>query len=180
MKKVLNGSIFDGLSSYLGDVWFSIRSIFGSCLTAFPYLFGLGDYRKEVTEQYPDPISSKTEDDLPPRTRGLLYNDIERCTGCKECEKVCPTDCFTVETEPGADASKVWVSNFDIDLSRCVFCGLCVEACQPQSLTHTKKYEGSARVTTGMIMRFGRGEVTTEQQEKWAQLRKLQESGGDI
>ena len=149
-------------------------------MTAIPYLFGIGDLRKEVTEQYPDPVSSKTEDDLPPRTRGLLFNDINRCNGCRECEKVCPTDCFTVETQPGPDAAKVWVSKFDIDFSRCIFCGLCVEVCQPQSLIHSKKYEGSARKISAMIASFGRGDVTPEQQEKWAAVRRQQDAGENL
>ena len=180
MKENERQSILDALSGYFVDGWVSVRSVFGSCLTAFPYFFGIGDQRKEVTEQYPDPVSSKTEDDLPPRTRGLLTNDIERCTGCRECEKICPTNCFDVETQPGPDPGKIWVSTFDIDFSRCVFCGLCVEVCLPQSLTHTKRYEGSSRITSGMVRRFGRGDVTPEQQEKWANLRKQQDSEEDL
>lgn len=168
-------SIFDSLSLYFVEVWSSCRSVLGSCATAFPYLFGIGEQRKEVTEQYPDPISSKTEDDLPPRSRGLLFNAIDRCTGCGECEAVCPTGCFTVETQPGGDPSKRWVSIFDIDHSRCTFCGLCVDVCAPQSLVHTKKYEGAAFVPSDMIARFGRGEVTPEQQDKWAALRRQHE-----
>lgn len=173
-------SIFDAVFHYFLGVWSFIRAFFGSFFTAFPYLVGMGEFRKEVTEQYPDPISSRTEDDLPPRTRGLLFNDIERCTGCRECERVCPTECFIVETHEGPEASKLWVSTFDIDLSRCVFCGLCVEVCQPQSLVHTRKYEGAARKTSGMVKRFGRGEITPEQREKWAILRKQREAGDDV
>jgi formate hydrogenlyase subunit 6/NADH:ubiquinone oxidoreductase subunit I len=135
-----------------------------------------------VPEQYPDPISSKTEDDLPPRTRGLLFNDIDRCTGCRECELVCPTSCITVETQAGAEASKVWVSKFDIDFSSCIFCGVCVEVCQPVSLVHTKKYDAATLHTADMIASFGRGDVTFEQQEKWASQRRQQESneGGTL
>lgn len=175
MKDEQKVSIFHGITAYFADVRSSVRSVIGSCMTAFPYFFGVGEARKEVTEQYPDPISSKTEDDLPPRTRGLLKNDIEVCTGCRECERVCPTECFTIETQPGSDSTKLWVATFDIDLSRCVFCGLCTEVCLPQSLIHTKKYEGAARSASGMIRRFGRGDVTPEQQDKWAAIRRQQE-----
>jgi formate hydrogenlyase subunit 6/NADH:ubiquinone oxidoreductase subunit I len=179
VNRTENKSVLSAVFSYVYDVWLALRSFGSSCMTAFPYLFGAGDLRKEVTEQYPDPISSKTEDDLPPRTRGLLNNDISRCTGCRECEKVCPTACITVETQPGPEASKAWVSTFDIDFSRCIFCGLCVEVCLPQSLTHTKKYEGAAYHTSEMVARFGRGDVTPEQQEKWASVRRQQESNGE-
>jgi formate hydrogenlyase subunit 6/NADH:ubiquinone oxidoreductase subunit I len=168
-------SVFSSLRSYLSDVFLACRSVWNSCVTALPYLFSAGENRKEVTEQYPDPISSRTSEDLPPRTRGLLFNDIDRCTGCKECEKVCPTQCIRVETEPGADETKLWVATFDIDFSKCIFCGLCVEVCQPQSLTHTKQYEGAVYLVEDMSTSFGRGHVTPEQREKWEDLRRSRE-----
>ncbi len=145
-------------------------------MTAFPYLLRWGDLRKEVTEGYPDPISSKTADDLPTRSRGLLFNDIDRCTGCGECEKVCPSRCIKIKDEPGADPSKLWVSVFDIDFSRCIFCGLCVEVCQPGSLAHTRQYEGAAYQVSDLVASFGRGTVTDEHRSKWAILRKMSES----
>jgi formate hydrogenlyase subunit 6/NADH:ubiquinone oxidoreductase subunit I len=164
-------SVFSTIANYVRDALWGARSVLGACITSIPYLFSAGEYRKEVTEQYPDPISSRTPDDLPARSRGLLYNDIDRCTGCRECEMVCPTQCISIETEPGADASKIWVSVFDIDFSRCIFCGLCVEVCQPQSLIHTRQYEGAVYQLGQMVSRFGHGQVTPEQREKWASLR---------
>jgi formate hydrogenlyase subunit 6/NADH:ubiquinone oxidoreductase subunit I len=172
-------SVFSSIRAYFRDALWGIRSVMGSCITAIPYLFSAGEFRKEVTEQYPDPISSRTPDDLPPRTRGLLHNEIERCTGCKECELACPTQCIRVETEQGPDLAKVWVATYDIDFSRCIFCGLCVEACLPQSLTHTKQYEGSVYQLPAMVTHFGRGHVTREQREHWANLRQQSEEGGE-
>jgi formate hydrogenlyase subunit 6/NADH:ubiquinone oxidoreductase subunit I len=169
-------SVFGTLWRYLVDVAWAIRSVWGSCVTAVPYLFSAGEYRKEVTEQYPDPISSKTADDLPPRSRGLLYNDIDRCTGCRECEKVCPAKCIRIENEPGSDPSKIWVAVFDIDFARCIFCGLCVDICAPASLVHTRQYEGAVYEATDLVKSYGRGHVTIEQREKWAQLRQMSDS----
>lgn len=152
-----------------------------SLYTALPYLMNVrsGDLKKEVTEQYPDPVSSRIAEELPARSRGLLSNDIDRCTGCKECEIVCPVDCITIETEPGPNLNKIWVSVFDIDLSRCIFCGLCVEVCQPTSLTHTRKYESSVYDLPDLVASFGRGRVTPEQQRKWAELRRAKEEESD-
>lgn len=169
-------SVFSTLWTYLREVFSGVRSIFGSCFTALPYLFGHGDLCKEVTEQYPDPISSRTPDDLPLRSRGLLFNDIDRCTGCKVCEEVCPAKCITVEAEPSVDITKIWVSTFDIDFSRCIFCGLCVEICLPGSLVHTKQYEGAVYALRDLVASFGRGNVTPEQRAKWAAMRQLNES----
>ncbi len=171
----MNGNV-TGSRGFFREIFSRVRSTWTACTTALPYLFSSGDLHKEVTEQYPDPISSKTHEDLPPRTRGLLFNDIEKCTGCRACEKICPTDCFRIETEPGADATKTWVAQFDIDFSRCIFCGLCVESCIPQSLVHTKQYEGAVYSLGGMTAKFGRGYVTPQQRAKWASMRKaLQE-----
>lgn len=172
-RATLSGTI----RGYFSDVFGGIGSLFGSLFTALPYLLNVksGDLKKEVTEQYPDPVSSRSADELPPRTRGLLFNDIERCTGCKECQVACPVDCITVETEQGPDNARVWVSIFDIDNSRCVFCGLCVDACHPQSLVHTKEFEGVVETLPELVSSFGRGRLTPEQRSKWALARRNRE-----
>ncbi|MCM2322094.1 MAG: 4Fe-4S binding protein [Oligoflexia bacterium] len=172
----MRGSVFSAIREYLQDVYRRFQSIWGSLITAVPYLWGVGEQRKEVTEQYPDPVSSRTADDLPARSRGLLVNDIDRCTGCKECEKICPVQCIRVDTEAGADQSKLWVARFDIDYSKCVFCGLCVEVCHPQSLVHSKKFEGSVYELKDLVASFGRGFVTAEQRAKWAAMRQQAEN----
>lgn len=166
-------SVFSAVGAFLVRLWRALRSVSLACMTTLPYLFRWGDRRREATEQYPDPISSRTADDLPPRTRGLLFNDIERCTGCRECERICPTQAIYVGTEPGADNNKLWVSAFDIDFARCIFCGLCTEVCEPASLTHTRQYEGSAYDRRDLVAGFGRGQVTQEQRSKWAALRRM-------
>jgi len=168
----MSSSIFSTLSQYLRAIGAGIWSILGSCFTALPYLFGARDLTKEVTEQYPDPISAKTPDDLPTRTRGLLFNDIDRCTGCRECESQCPTACIRIEAEPAGDENKIWVSVFDIDHSRCIFCGICTDACLPGSLVHTREYEAAVFQLSDAVARFGRGWVTPEQRLKWATLRQ--------
>src|SRR5690242_11533402 len=90
-------SFFSNIFLYIENIFRGAWSISGSCMTALRYAVRWGELRKEVTEGYPDPISSKTADDLPQRSRGLLFNDIDRCTGCKECERVCPTRCIRIE-----------------------------------------------------------------------------------
>lgn len=171
----MTGSIFSTLSSYFKTVFQGFRSVLGSSFTVFPYLFGIGEHRKEVTEQYPDPVSSRTEDDLPTKFRGILYNDIDRCTGCRECQVVCPADCIQIETEPGPDLTKTWVSVFDIDFGQCMFCGLCVESCQPQSLYHTRQFEGAVYDLNDLVRSFGKGRVTPEQRQRWETMRLNEE-----
>ncbi|OFZ20095.1 MAG: hypothetical protein A2X94_09295 [Bdellovibrionales bacterium GWB1_55_8] len=175
----MRGSVFSTLVAYLKDVLWALRSVWGSCLTAVPYLFGSGDLHREVTELYPDPISSKTPDDLPAKSRGFLFNDIDRCSGCRECEKICPARCIRIEAEPAADESKIWISVFDVDFSKCVFCGICVEVCGPNSLRHTREFEGASYSNNEMVTRFGRGWVSPEQRKKWAAMRRqIEEEDG--
>ncbi len=159
-------------------MFISAHSVARSFLSSLPYLFNLSEWHKEVTEQYPDPISSRSAEDLPARTRGLLFNKIEKCTGCSECEKVCPTRAIFLECEEGYDTSRPWVSIFNIDFSRCVFCGMCVEVCEPQSLVHTKQYEGAVYNKTDLVSSFGRGRVTQEQRAKWATLKQQNKMEG--
>lgn len=151
-----------------------LRSVIRALGATLPYLRGgsAADLRKEVTEQYPDPVSSRTEGDLPPRSRGLLFNDIERCTGCRDCEAICPVRCISIETVQVPDSTKAWVSVFDIDFSSCTFCGLCVEACVPSSLVHTRAYERAVFDLTDMSARFGRGRITPEQRARWERVQR--------
>jgi len=168
-------SIFSLIRKYWFNIFRSLVSVWGSAFAIFPYLFGIGSQRKKVTEEYPDPVSSKTDDDLPSKTRGLLENDMKKCTGCQECEKVCPTNAIEVKNELGSSESKNWVAVFNIDYGRCIFCGLCVESCQPQSLVHTKKYEFATDRPDRLIVGFGKGWVSPELRRKWVTMREQEE-----
>ncbi|MDA8121735.1 MAG: NADH-quinone oxidoreductase subunit I [Deltaproteobacteria bacterium] len=103
------------------------------------------DAKEEVTQQYPE--ERRETDD---RFRGILHNDIARCTSCTMCAKVCPVDCITLESVRGADKKLVLVS-YDINVMRCMYCGLCVEVCPPKSLVHSGDYEKAL---------FNRGDFT--------------------
>lgn len=156
MKISIIGTIINALSVFMDG----FRSLLKALSASLPYLFNVNPntLRKEVTEQYPDPVSSRTVDDLPPRTKGLVQNNIDQCIGCQDCAKVCPVDCFAIESERMEDTQKEWISLFDIDHSKCIFCGLCVEMCPTNSLTHSKKYEGAATERKKMVEAFGRGD----------------------
>ena len=117
------------------------------------------EIRKIDTEFYPDPVSSRGKDDFPARARGLVFNEVEKCTGCGDCVKICPVTCISVDVQDHPRTQRPWVSKFEIDFSKCVFCGLCVEVCEPNSLTQTKEIQAAVFDTEDLKMNFGRGKL---------------------
>lgn len=80
------------------------------------------------------------------RFRGNEFTWYEdRCTGCASCAKYCPMGIIEIVTAPGGfDAQEGESYNlhlFDIDIGRCMFCGLCVEACPYDALHMGTKFE---------------------------------------
>lgn len=149
-----------------------ISSFFRAIGVIFPYFFGIGTHRKVMTEEYPDPVSSRTEADLPAKTRGRLTNDMSLCTGCGDCVESCPAQCIELSAEESPDPDKKWVSKFNIDYSRCLFCGLCTDVCEPKSITHTKVFVPASRQMASFVERFGRGDISPDQKEKWARMKE--------
>lgn len=77
--------------------------------------------RPPVTQRYPF-----ERRETPPRLRGQLLYDPERCTGCGLCSKECPADAIEVITLD--KKAKRFVIRYHLD--RCTFCAQCVESCR--------------------------------------------------
>ena len=61
------------------------------------------------------------------------------CVGCAFCARTCPDYAIHVERvdDPGCRS----LTRYDLDLSKCCFCGLCAEQCPTDALQHTGQYE---------------------------------------
>ncbi len=109
-------------------------------------LTGRHMFQRKITVQFPD---EKTP--MSPRFRGLhalrrYPNGEERCIACKLCEAVWPAMAITIESEQRDDGTRR-TTRYDIDLTKCIFCGFCEESCPVDSIveTHIFEYHGEKR-----------------------------------
>src|SRR5688572_13578853 len=84
-------------------------------------------FKPKATLNYPfekGPIS--------PRFRGehalrRYPNGEERCIACKLCEAICPAQAITIEAGPRRNDGTRRTTRYDIDMVKCIYCGLCQE-----------------------------------------------------
>src|SRR5437870_11841716 len=106
-----------------------------------------------ITVQYPE-----ERNPLPENYRNfpiLIYDtdDAEaglRCVACKRCEKQCPPQCiYIVKSEDKKHdymgKPQFYPKVFDIDISVCMSCQICVEVCPFEAIKMDKEFELSKR-----------------------------------
>jgi len=109
----------------IGGLWQLIRAM-GVTLKHF--------FQKPITVQYPE---EKVR--IYPRFRGRheLQRDedgLELCVGCGLCAAICPSGAIYVEAAENTEGERYskgerYACIYEINMTRCIFCGYCEEAC---------------------------------------------------
>jgi NADH-quinone oxidoreductase subunit I len=113
------------------------------------------------TFQYPEemrPISDRFRGRHKLRRR---ENGAPVCVACYCCQTVCTPNAIDIVAEESDDpAIEKRPKEFNINMLRCIFCGMCVEACPKDAIYMTKEFE-LARNTREKLQ-FGLDELLEE------------------
>ena len=115
-------------------------------------------FTPKSTEQYPE--NRKTTLHVAKRHRGrlvMLRNEdgSVQCTACTLCEKTCPNGTIKitsqmVTTEEGK--KKRQLVDYQYDLGDCMFCQLCVNACNFGAIEFTNDFENSTFERESLVL----------------------------
>lgn len=139
------------------DVWEGFWTVLVGMRITWRHVF-----TQPATLQYPS-----VKWPLPPRSRMRLFMKYEDCIGCGQCARACPVQCISIKAEkrdkekPAIWAStgnpiKLDVSVFDIDMSLCCYCNLCVYPCPTECIYMTPEYEFASGDLTEHLYRFAK------------------------
>ncbi len=146
-------------------------------------------FRKPVTDQYPDPEERHQVDLRYMGFPALLWDhDVPEpyCTGCMVCIRACPTQCMSAEMTDNpkyADETsrrRKIVETFEINLGRCILCGICVDVCNFDAIEMShdhelSKYERNGnRVDLDALLDMGRSFQT---ETSWSPTNPAKNSG---
>jgi NADH-quinone oxidoreductase subunit I len=107
--------------------------------------------RRPVTAQYP-----KQHLPVQPRFMGFPALTWDQkvgepyCTACMVCIRECPTQCMsaTMTDNPlykeGKSPRRKIVESFEINLGRCILCGICVDVCNFDAIAMSHEHEISS------------------------------------
>ena len=106
--------------------------------------------RRPVTAQYPD-----ADKRMPLALRFMGFPALTwdeevgepYCTGCMVCVRECPTQCMKAQMkdnpahEEGRSNRRKVIDAFEINLGRCILCGICVDVCNLDAIEMSHDYE---------------------------------------
>ncbi|MAO75662.1 MAG: hypothetical protein CL699_05080 [Chloroflexi bacterium] len=94
-----------------------------------------------------------------------------RCTGCASCAKYCPLGIIKIVTGTSGVNSQEGQSYdlevFDIDIGRCMFCGLCVEACPYDALHMGSGFEEAQYQRSNLVIDINKLKSAEKKPSTW-------------
>ncbi len=145
------------IKNYFGNILWTIYSISMGMKQTFTKLF-----HKAVTVEYPFESLDLEKNEF----RGKLVNYTADCISCNKCVVACPVDCITLTASEREDFDpekhkastghplRLKLESYDIDMSKCMYCNLCVEACPTDCLIMTSDIEYSSDDRDDMTIAF--------------------------
>lgn len=134
------------MTNYFKQIIKELWSILKGMRVTIGYFFS-----KPVTVQYPDERIPMTE-----RFRGKIEANPDKCISCLYCVNICPVSCIALKSEKSDVPVKITnkegkevkrlkdVTQFDVDISKCIQCGFCTEGCPTAAIYFSKEYENSS------------------------------------
>ena len=131
-------------TSYFGSIAAGLKTLATGMKVTWKEYF-----TPKSTEQYPE--NRKTTLHVAERHRGRLVmlrdeNGAVKCTACTLCEKTCPNGSIKIKTEMVTTEDgkkKRRLVDYQYDLGDCMFCQLCVNACNFDAIKFTNDFENA-------------------------------------
>ncbi len=187
------------MSEYVDSIKKGVSSVIGGMSITLKHLSKATKWREETALIDDDNYFNKLNEGLvtiqypseaiptPDFARYRLHNDADDCIACNQCANACPVNCITIEsfkatpddieelgTTSDGSKKKLWLSKFDIDMAKCMYCGLCTYPCPTECLTMTPVHDFAEVDRSNFVYHFS---VLTKEKEaeKRAKLAKYEE-----
>ncbi len=126
---------------FLVDLLEGMRVTFRSQRPKYIYTEQYPSERPKVAERYRGAPRLNTN----PETGETL------CNACEQCAAACPEQLIVVKSVRNPQTRRKELTSFTFDLSRCMFCGLCEEACTSDALELSQDFELATYSRAGQI-----------------------------
>lgn len=140
-------------NSYFGGIADGIKTLAtGLKVTMKEY------FTPKSTEQYPENRKTTLHVAKRHRARLVMLRDAEgalKCTACTLCEKTCPNGTIKITTEmvtTDDGKKKRKLVDYQYDLGDCMFCQLCVNACNFGAIEFTNDFENSTFSLDALVL----------------------------